>query len=116
MRSSSCFRFCAGNVHSPLGTCYGVRSPEVTEGGRTWSGFGLLVRTEPITYPWLGKNVARRGRIGFELLSQIADEDAQVLILLDVIATPYSSQQGMVREYLSGVINEINEEIKLFRR
>src|SRR6266498_5746181 len=116
MRSSNCFRFCAGNVHPPLGTCYGVRSQEETDGGRTRSSPGLLVWTEPITYPRLGKNVARRGRIGFEFFSQIADEDSQVLILLDVIATPYSCQQGMVREYLFGVINKISEEIKLFRR
>src|ERR1700730_896104 len=77
---------------------------------------GLLVRTEAITYPRLGKNVARRGRIGFEFLSQVADEDAQVLVLLDVIASPHSCQQRVMSEHLSGVVYEINEEIKFLRR
>ncbi len=93
-----------------------MRSQEEPDGGLTFSNLGLLIRTEPITYPRLGKNVARRGRIGFELLSQVADEDAQVLVLLDVIATPYGSQQGVMREHLSGVVYEINEEIKFLRR
>jgi hypothetical protein len=36
---------------------------------------GLLVRTESITYPGLGKNVAWGGSIAFNFLSEIADED-----------------------------------------
>src|ERR1041385_3632321 len=71
---------------------------------------------ESIPDPGLGEDVTRRGRIRFNLLSQVTDKHTQVLILFDVIPAPDRSEQRAMCQDLAGVLNKIDEQFKFFRR
>ncbi len=47
---------------------------------------------EAITDPGFGEDVAWCGDLRFELLAQVADEHAQVFVLLDVVTAPESGK------------------------
>ena len=53
---------------------------------------GLVARQETITNPWVGKDVARFGRIRFNLLPQVSNEYPKILGLIGVATTPNISQ------------------------
>ena len=73
----------------------------------------LIFRVEAITDPWLCEDVARFGGIGFDLLAKLADEDAQVFGLFDVIAAPDGAQQCAVRERFIRVADEVDKQLVL---
>src|SRR5437763_11082068 len=71
---------------------------------------------EAITDPRLCQNVLRFGRIRFDFLAQLADEDAQVFGLLDVVAAPDAREQRAMREHLAVLPDEMHEQIKFLWR
>src|ERR1044072_2934935 len=71
---------------------------------------------EAVADPGFGEDVARAGRVGFDLLAQLADEDAQVFGLLDALAAPDRREQRAVRENLAGVVQEVDEQLEILRR
>src|SRR5690348_17850908 len=60
-----------------------------------------LLRLEPITDPRFGQDMFRMGGVGLDLLTNLIDEDAQVLGLIAVIGTPHGLQQFTVRHRLT---------------
>src|SRR6266446_7989197 len=75
-----------------------------------------VTRLEAIPDPGLGENVLRSCRVRLDLLSQLADENAQVLGLLDIVAPPNRRQQRTVRENFPSMTGQMDHQIKLFRR
>src|SRR5712692_8069379 len=75
----------------------------------------LLAGIEAIADPRFGKDVTRAGRIGFDLFSQLTDEDSQVLSLLGVVATPHGAEQLAMRENFARIANKVDHEIVFFR-
>src|SRR5947208_1354700 len=74
------------------------------------------VRIESISYPGLGDEIPRVGRIRLELLAQLTEEDAQVLRLLLRGLSPYRLQQNSMRDDAVRVAREVDEQIELLRR
>lgn len=62
---------------------------------------------ETVANPRFGEYVAGRGRVGFDLLPQVAHEHAKIFILFYVIAAPHGGEESTVCEDLSGVFNEV---------
>src|SRR5436190_12652273 len=58
---------------------------------------------EAVADAGLGEEMTRLCRIGFELLAQAADVDAQVMAALDKGRPPHLAQQMTVRHDLAGV-------------
>src|SRR5947208_17078432 len=75
-----------------------------------------LFRIEAIANPGVGEKVAWCGRIGFDLLSQLTDENPQVFGLPGVISTPDRAQQRAMSQNFSGIADEVNHQVKFFRR
>src|SRR5437588_11071139 len=75
-----------------------------------------LFRIEAIANPGVGEKVAWCGRIGFDLLSQLTDENPQVFGLPGVISTPDRAEQRTMSQNFSGIADEINHQIEFFRR
>ena len=66
--------------------------------------------------PRLGENVVRVRRIKLNFLAELADEDAQVLGLLDVVTTPDSPQQNAMREHFPGMADQVYQQVVFLRR
>src|SRR6185369_17057429 len=81
-----------------------------------FSAFLWLVFLEAVADPGFGEDVAWRGCVGFDLFAKVADEDAEVLILLDVVAAPQRGEEGAMSKHLAGVLYEIDQQIEFFRR
>ena len=81
-----------------------------------FSAFLWLVFLEAVADPGFGEDVAWRGCIGFDLFAQVADEDAQVFVLFDVVAAPDRGEQRTMRQNFSRVLEEVDEQIKFLRR
>src|SRR2546421_1061159 len=75
-----------------------------------------LFRIEAIANPGVGEKVAWCGRVGFDLLSQLTDEDPQVFGLPGVISAPDRAEQRAMSQNFSGIANEVNHQVKFFRR
>src|SRR5262249_23278894 len=75
-----------------------------------------LLRIESITDPWLGENVTRVRRIRLDLLSQLPNEDAQILSLFSVITAPNSTEQRMVSQDLVCVPDKVSHQFKFLGR
>ena len=76
----------------------------------------ILSGVEAVADPGFGEDVAGRGGVRFDLFAQVADEDAQVLVLFDVVAAPQRGEQRAVSENFAGVFYEIDQQIEFFRR
>src|SRR5205085_11760106 len=70
---------------------------------------------EAITDPRLCQNVLRSGRIRLDLFAQLADEDAQVFGLLDVVAARDGRKQRAMREHFAVLPEDMPEQIKFLR-
>src|SRR6185369_14329703 len=81
-----------------------------------FSAFLWLVFLEAVADPGFGEDVAWRGCVGFDLFAQVADEDAQVLVLFDVVAAPQRREQRTMSKNLAGVFYEVDQQIEFFRR
>src|SRR5205085_6776826 len=79
------------------------------------TAIGSGVSVEAITDPRFGENVARRGRVGLDLFAELADEDAQVLGLLNVIPAPDGGKQSAMRQHSPCVANEVSEQLEFLR-
>src|SRR5437870_10572602 len=75
-----------------------------------------LLRIEAISNPGFGEKVAWRGRISFDLLSQLTDEYSQVFGLPGVVSAPDRAEQRAMSQNFSGIANEVNHQVKFFRR
>src|SRR5262245_17084753 len=64
-----------------------------------------------VTDPRLGENVVRVRRIRLNFLAQLADEDAQVFGLLDVVTTPDGTQQDAMRQHFAGMAEQIHQQV-----
>src|SRR5579872_2256848 len=71
---------------------------------------------EAISDPGFGKEIFRRGVLGLDLLTQLADEDAQVFRLLGAVRSPDGSQERAMGYDFAGPAREIHEEIKFLGR
>ena len=71
---------------------------------------------EAIADPRFSDDVARYVLVGFKLLSQMANEDSQVLGLFHAVWTPHSSEQGTMGDDLSRVARKVQEQIEFLRR
>ena len=71
---------------------------------------------EPVTHPRFGDQIPRIRRVGFQLLAQLTDVDAQVLRLLLGCLTPHGSEQGAVREDAIRVPRHEHEQVEFLRR
>ena len=60
----------------------------------------LLSGNEAISDPRFGENIARLGRIRFDLFAQVANEDAEVLGLIRIVAAPDFREQRAMRQDL----------------
>src|SRR5438046_2064200 len=69
-------------------------------------------RVEPVANPRLGCQVTRRRRIGFELLPQLPDEDAQIFWMLLPRLTPYGVKQPAVFDDAVGPPGKVHEKIE----
>ena len=67
---------------------------------------------KPVPGPGLSYDVAGFGRITLYFLAEVANEDAQVLRLLDVIATPHGCEKRAMRKYLVGMSHHEDQEVK----
>jgi hypothetical protein len=76
----------------------------------------LSVRVEAVADPRLGQDMAGFGRVGLDLLTEVADEDPQVLGLCDVVSAPDCGEQRAMREDFTGVSEEVNQKIEFLRR
>ena len=54
--------------------------------------------------------------IGFDLLAQLTDEDTQVFGLFRVLTAPNCAEQGAMRKDFAAILEEVNEQVELFRR
>src|SRR5690606_10392272 len=70
---------------------------------------------EAIATAPLGENQARVVRVALELLSQVADVDAQVRAGLRVVPAPHLADQAVVGHDLPGVAGEHGEQSELRR-
>ena len=82
----------------------------------SFCGLNCLTGVEAIPNPGLGEDVAGTRGVGLNLLAQVADKHTQVLILFDVVATPQRCEERAVRQHFSGMADEVDQQIKLFRR
>ena len=71
---------------------------------------------EAVAYPGLGENIAGTRGVGLNLLAQVADKHAQVFILFDVVSTPKRGEERAMSQHFSGMLDEVDQQIKLFRR
>src|SRR6266446_1402560 len=76
----------------------------------------LLAGIETIADPGFGKDVARAGRFGLDLLSQLTNKNAEILSLLRVVAAPHRAEQLPMREHFAGITNKVDHQIVFFRR
>ncbi len=67
-------------------------------------------RLEAVTDANFGQNVARLGRVFFNLLPQMADVHPQALMVLDGLVPPYLRQQVPMRQYTARVRCQRNQE------
>ena len=80
------------------------------------TGRRLRPRMKAVADPRLGENVVRVRRIKLNFLAELADEDAQVLGLLDVVTTPDSPQQNAMREHFPGMADQVYQQVVFLRR
>src|SRR5919198_1318564 len=71
---------------------------------------------EAIADPRLGREMSRRGRIGFQLLSKLSDEHAQVFGMLSRRFAPDRLEQPLVLDDAIGPPREVHEQIEFLRR
>src|SRR6185295_15642668 len=83
---------------------------------RVIRGLNSLTGIEAIPNPGLGEDVAGTRGVRLNLLTQVRDKHAQVFVLFDVISTPQRREQLSVCEHFSGMLVEVDQQIKLFRR
>ena len=70
---------------------------------------------EAVADPGLGLDVLLAG-LGFELLAQLADEDAEILRLVGRLRAPDGGEQGAVGDHLAGVAGQVREQIEFLGR
>ena len=66
---------------------------------------------EPVADPWLGLDVLAAG-FAFELLAQLAHEDAQILRLMRRLRAPHRGEQRAMRHHLAGVAGQVQQQIE----
>src|SRR5262249_9795492 len=77
---------------------------------------GKLLSIEPVADPWLGENVTRVRRVGLDLLSQLSNEDAQILSLFSVITAPNRTEQRMVSQDFVCVPDKVSHQFTFLGR
>src|SRR5438128_2677665 len=84
--------------------------------GSPGKSHSALLSIKAIANPRFGHDVARLGRIGFDLLAQLSDEDAQIFVLLGIVAAPDGAQQRPVRQDLARIAQQVDQQIEFLRR
>src|SRR5271166_4431345 len=77
------------------------------------NGAASFPRFEAIAHPRLRQDVLRRARIELQLLSQLADEDAQIFVLFDAVAAPHRVEDRAVSQYFPWMLRHIHQHVKL---
>src|SRR5262245_66455788 len=78
-------------------------------------GWVPLLLHQPITDSEFGQQNAWPGRIDLNLFAQFADDDAQVMRVIDVRTTPNLLHDLLTRDHLAGVLRE-NLQHQIFFR
>ena len=68
---------------------------------------GVCVRTEAISDARVGEDESRSARMLFDFSPELANEDTEVLSLIDVGLAPDFLKQHAVREHFSCVFNHV---------
>src|SRR5271166_3267936 len=69
-------------------------------------------RLEAVSYPRLGENIFRRAGFGLQLLAQLADEDAQIFVLLDTVASPNRVEDRTVGQHFARVLRHVHQHVE----
>src|SRR5438309_8759299 len=86
------------------------------KGGETTAsqGFRLLVRArKPVADSADGLDEGGLVGFGLDLVAKTPDVDLEVLRFVPILRSPYTREQGVVRERLAGVRCELRKEIEL---
>src|SRR5437899_1613647 len=70
-------------------------------------------RLKAVTNPRFGQDVFGISGVSLDLLSQLSDKDAEVFGLFGVIASPDRSEQLVMREHRTRVLDQIDQQIEL---
>ena len=89
-----------------------ITMPAVGKGGIGWA---LPLLHQPITDSQFGQQNAWPGRIDLNLFAQFADDDAQVMRVIEVRTTPNLLHELLTRDHLAGVLRE-NLQHQIFLR
>src|ERR1700745_1059738 len=81
-------------------------------GGKGWAP---LLLHQPITDSQFGQQNAWPGRIDLNLFAQFADDDAQVMRVIEVRTTPNLLHELLTRDHLASVLRE-NLQHQIFLR
>ena len=73
----------------------------------------LLLAEEAIAHGGLGGEITRIGGIVLELLAELADNDPQVVRVLEVVRPPDLSQQVLLGDHAAAVPHEQGEDTEL---
>src|SRR6266478_7869295 len=76
----------------------------------------LRRQLQPVADPEFGQDVGRPRRVGLQLLPQPANKDPEILDLLGLRRPPYLAQQLAVRQHLTGVGDEMAQQLELLGR
>ena len=74
-----------------------------------WSG--ICVRAKPISDAGVGEDKPRPARMFFDLFSELANENTQVLSLIHIRLAPDFLKQHAVGKHFPGMINHVFQEI-----